>query len=92
MDTRVIDEIRNDLLRRREISIIANTNGKTPSRKELEEELISKLGVDPKQLVIKRTRQSFGRNEILCFIRVYDDEQALQSFEPKPKVKQEAKK
>jgi small subunit ribosomal protein S24e len=76
MEARIIREIENPLLRRKEIEFeIAHPGAGTPDRKSLREKLSSLLGVELSRLFIRKILTGTGLNRSLCKVEVYRDPQ-----------------
>ena len=60
------------LLRRSVVGFKVNFEKMTPSRKEIREELVRKLGVSEKLLVIAQVSTQFGTHTALGVARVYN--------------------
>ena len=86
----VINNHRNDLLKRREmlIEIESASNPGIPESKKI----IAKLGDSTEDSVtIKKITSKFGRKTFTIEANVYDSPDKMNDIEPKPKVKKEKK-
>ena len=81
---------KNPLLEREEIKAILKSNI-TPSNAQVKEIIASKLNKPAEVIVIKGIYPKFGKQESDVRAFVYNSEEALKKFEPKPKAKKEAK-
>ncbi|MBI5159085.1 30S ribosomal protein S24e [Candidatus Micrarchaeota archaeon] len=76
MDLEISQQKENTLLNRKEVNFSVVGSGPTPNRKEVKEALCSKLGADPK-LVIVEIKQGFGIAMATGFAKVYKDEASM---------------
>lgn len=79
------------LLEREEIKAIVKS-AITPSNAQVKEAIASKLNKPTELVVIKSIYPQFGKQESTISAFVYDNEEALKKFEPKPKAKEEEAK
>ena len=77
---------KNPLLEREEIKAIVKSNI-TPSNAQVKEIIASKLNKPAEVIVIKGIYPKFGKQESDVRAFVYNSEEALKKFEPKPKAK-----
>jgi len=77
---------KNPLLEREEIKAILKSNI-TPSNAQVKEVIASKLDKPVGLVVIKGIYPKFGKQESDVRAFVYNSEEALKKFEPKPKAK-----
>jgi ribosomal protein S24E len=82
MNTELVIEnrIRNDLLRREEISAGVNSEI-TPKTEEVKNMLAEKLSKDAKLIVIKKIKGRFGSKDFLIEAYIYDNSKELKRFE-----------
>ena len=89
MDIEVIEDKDNVLLGRREVKLAMRFMGATPDRNAVREAIRSKLGVDPRLVVVGRILQPFGSQKAVVEARVYKDE-AGRRMEHEHTLKREA--
>jgi small subunit ribosomal protein S24e len=77
----------NALLGRNELSAHITFDTVTPKNADVQQLVAQLLKSDEKLVVIKHIHTNFGRREAEVFAYVYNDENAKQLYEPKPKVK-----
>jgi len=82
---------KNPFLEREEVKAILKSNI-TPSNAQVKEVLASKLNKPAELIVIKGIYPKFGKQESEVRAFVYNSEEALKKFEPKPKAKKEKAK
>ena len=97
MDIEIIGDTRNELLSRRELSIIVKYDGPTPSRLQIIGKICGLLNVSEEQIVLDSLEQTFGKMEFRANVRIYDDQKSREKTERpyiisrgKPKPKEEA--
>ena len=87
MKVEVIEEKENPLLDRKEIKATITGFEKTPTREEVRNQLIAKLGTDSKKLLLDEIKQEYGKKQAIAFVKIYKNEEALQKYESKHKIK-----
>jgi len=87
MKIEVIEEKENKLLNRKEIKATITGFEKTPTREEVRNQLIAKLGSDEKKLLLDEIKQEYGKKQAIAFVKIYKNEEELQKYEPKYKIK-----
>ncbi len=87
MKIEVIEEKENPLLHRREIKAIATGFDKTPSREEVRNQLIAKLGAEKDTLLLDEIKQEYGKKEAVVFVKIYESKEKLLRYEQKHKIK-----
>ena len=87
MNLKVLEQIDNPLLERKELTVQIENQGSTPTRQELIEKLSASLDAKKELIVIKTIKQRFGLDESTAFVKIYKTEAALKAIEPKPKEK-----
>lgn len=91
MDIKILEEKENSLLNRKEFLLEIDSSGKTPSNKELKQELAQKLKAKPELIVIKNIYQAYGKMTSKSEVFLYNDEKSLKETETiKEKPKKEA--
>lgn len=97
MEIRISSDKRNELLARREVEFAVSHDAGTPSRMMIGAKLAAMLNTPEPLLVLDSLRTHFGRSELSCTARIYDNEEARKRTEPAylmvrgvPKPKEEA--
>ena len=97
MEFKITRDVRNEVLKRRELEFVLTFNGPTPSRKSVQEKLAALQNRDESLIVLDLERTRFGKMELLGRARIYDDEETKVSTEReyllkrgKPKAESEA--
>ncbi len=97
MDITISSDRRNELLARREVEFAVSHDGATPSRMMIGAKLAAMLNAPESLLVLDSLRTHFGRSDLSCTARIYDNEEAKKRTEPAflmvrgvPKPKEEA--
>ncbi len=87
MEVKITDDHENKLFERREISIHAVYEGKTPTRVEIAESVCKKLNLNPDTFQVIRIDQHYGirTSEILAY--AYSSKESMQKFARKKKEK-----
>jgi len=84
---------KNPLMHRDEIYMLAKTDGKIPSLKEIQEYIKNKLNVREACIDINKIETKFGLHDINIFAFIYENENWLKKFKKhKAKEKQEKTK
>ncbi|MFA7562491.1 MAG: 30S ribosomal protein S24e [Methanoculleus sp.] len=81
MDFEITRDVRNELLKRRELEFTLTFDGPTPSRRSIREKLAALKNKDENLVVLDLERTRFGKMELLGRARIYDDEEAKISTE-----------
>lgn len=76
----------NRLLHRTELKCTIETDGTTPSRKDLIKQIAAKKGVNENLVVVDNIEQEYGKKIASAYVKVYESEKAAQTIEPKYKV------
>jgi len=87
MNVQKIQERKNALLSRREITGVITFTGATPSNNEVRKQLATKLSADEKLVVIKQVLTEYGDATAEISAVVYDSEDVKKTLEPKVKEK-----
>ncbi|MEM0356731.1 MAG: hypothetical protein QXV16_02400 [Candidatus Anstonellales archaeon] len=82
MKTKIIAKKMNTILSRIEYVINMSFDGATPSIKDIRQNLVSYLGVEPDRLVIKNIEQRYGSRELKINCYVYEKIEVLKQLEP----------
>jgi len=84
---KVLKDFKNDLLKRREISIVIKAD-KNPSFIEAVDMIEKEFKVDKELIVARNIKGKFGRKTFLITAYIYDSKEAKESIEPKPEKKE----
>ncbi len=88
MEMKIITDVKNPLLERREVEAIVEFEGATPSKNEILVELSKKLKVKDTHVEIEKVQQRFGRQEARVIAFVYDKPIREESVEVKKKAEE----
>jgi len=80
MDIKIVKDEENALLNRRDIVFKTEETGM--SRKSAKNALVALLDTTPELLILDRMNSQYGRQDILGYARLYDNEQNLRRIEP----------
>jgi ribosomal protein S24E len=80
MDIEIVKDEENVLLNRRDI--VFKTEGTGMSRESVKNTLVALLDTTPKLLILDRMNTQYGKQDILGYARLYDNEQNLRRIEP----------
>ncbi len=90
MNLEILKNQKRPLTERTEILVKFTDFEKTPSYNEIKESISKKTGKDINLIVPKKVMQEFGMHEAKVDVYVYDSEDSLKKFEPKPKKEKNA--
>ena len=82
----IIKDIKNDLLKRRELKIILPAD-KTPSYADISKMFAEKFNSNEENIVVTTVRGRFGASTFLIEARIYDSKEDKEKTERKPKEK-----
>jgi len=85
----VIKDFKNDLLKRREVKLIIESE-KNPGFEVAAEKIVSKFGVDKDLVVVNTVKSKFGRKTFLIDAFIYHSAADKERLKPKAKVKKAA--
>jgi small subunit ribosomal protein S24e len=91
MEITIIEDKRNELLKRREILFRVSYQGPTPSRQQVLDKLSAVFNLSPNLTVIDSLTTRFGKTEVKGMARVYDTEEMKVQIE-RPYLLQRGKK
>ncbi len=80
MKIEILKQTKKPLVERIEIEVKFSDFDKTPSNKEVKEEIGKKLNKNSDLVVPQTIRQEYGKKEAECFAYIYDSEEALKKF------------
>ena len=92
MEIKVIEEMDNKLLGRKEITFLATYEDRTVSIDEAKTEICKKLGLKPENTVINRIDQKFGLKQSEIRAYSYQSKEAMDRYERKYLTKRLEKK
>ena len=85
----VLKDFKNDLLQRREIKLIVESNT-TPSYEETKSLLEKEFKAKPESTVIKTVKGTFGRKTFLVKAYAYNSKEAMENIETKTQKQRKA--
>jgi ribosomal protein S24E len=88
METKIINEKKNDLFGRREIVISIEANS-TPNYSDVGKLISEEFSSPSENIVIKKIKNNFGSKDFFVSFFVYDSEERKNKIEPKAKVKKQ---
>ncbi len=86
MNITIENENVNRLLHRTELVCSIETDGTTPSRKELIRQIAAKKGVSESLVVVDKIKQEYGKKSSRAYVKVYESEKAAQAIEQKHQI------
>ena len=87
----IIEDKKNDLLKRREIKFILESDS-NPGIACCLKSVVDKFKVSEGTIVIRAVKNNFGTRKFVCEVFIYDSEKDRERFEPRKKVKKKAVK
>ena len=91
MNITIENETVNRLLHRTDLKCAIETNGTTPSRKEIIGQIAAKKGVNESLVVIDKIEQEYGRKFASAYVKIYESEKAANAIELKHKIERDKK-
>ena len=85
----IINDFRNELLKRREMEIKINQEG-NPGFSGAMDKIVEHLKTDKERIVVRAVRSKFGENDFLIEAFVYDSVEDKVKTEPRKKEKKAA--
>ena len=83
----ILHKFHNALLSRTELQLDLPYKSATPSSIDVRKTVAEKLKSSEDLVVVKKIGNIFGSRKALVTAYVYDNQESLDKFEPKPKVK-----
>jgi ribosomal protein S24E len=83
MELHTLKEKEMNLLSRKRISLMIDTDGATPSRLDLLKAVSKKFGVHEDLVVIKHIYPQFGKKNAKLIVHIYQDKDKMALFEHK---------
>ncbi len=77
----IIEKKENKLLERIEVVFKYSSKDKTPSRKELVEDLVKEFGHNRDLIVITKIETQYGSKQSIVYAYLYKDEKAMKKIE-----------
>ncbi len=81
MKFKVLNELDNVILERRQFMVEVSDVKVTPKREELAKQFSAKMGLDPKTLVVDTMHGSSGTENVTVYIKSYKTQEALKKIE-----------
>ncbi len=81
MEIEFVSKRENKLLDRIEVDFKIGHEGGTPSRKEVREEVASKMGVETDRVIIDRMRSIYGISETTGYAKIYSSPDKVREIE-----------
>lgn len=81
MEIKVIEEIENPILNRREIRFAVEHDGPTPSRKSVAEKIAATMGSKMGLVMVDSLKSVFGKRETLGYAKIYETEERAKEVE-----------
>ncbi len=79
---KVIKELDNKLLKRKEVSYELDSEGTTISRADIKAKAVKALKADEKLVVVNSINTHFGTTKTTALVFVYEDEETLNRLTP----------
>jgi ribosomal protein S24E len=86
-----VKDIRNDLMKRREINMLVSSES-NPGFEKMKNELALKFNITKENIVMNNIYSKFGSGDFLVEALIYDSIEHIKKFEPVKKVKKGGKK
>ena len=83
MKFKVIEDLENPLLERRQLKILVSDIKSTPKRIDLVKQISAKIGLDTKTLIIDTIYNRADTNNVIVYAKAYKDESSLKKIEVK---------
>jgi ribosomal protein S24E len=82
MDIKITGKKDNNAIGREECIAEVSFTDKTPSRQEIKNAIVSKIGKSPELIVIRKIEQHAGAKNLKVIFHVYSDAEVLKRVEP----------
>lgn len=93
MNFRIIEERRNDLMKRTEVFIeINHEKGATPSKEEVRKNFAAKNSLDIEKVEIVYVKSKFGEAKSKAYIRIWDEKKDYLTVKEEKQGKNEEEK
>jgi ribosomal protein S24E len=92
MELKILSDVENRLIKRKEIAFSVAQDGGTIKRDELAKELCKRLNLHPENVLIVRIDQGYGLKESVGVAHAYENRETLEKYEPKTIIARIAKK
>ena len=83
MEMRILEEKRNELLKRREFLVEIIFEGPIPKKEEVKELFVAQKNVKKELTIVKKILGKFGKQEAKAKIFVYDNQETMKAIESK---------
>ncbi len=91
MEIKILSDVNNHMLGRREIRALVTQESKTASKEEIKTEICRQLNISPETSIVTNIRQKFGLRQSECTVHSYKSKEAMDSAEPKYIIKRATK-
>lgn len=81
MDIKVIEEIENPILNRREIKFVVEHDGPTPSRKSVVDKIAATMNSNVGLVMVDSLKTEFGKRETIGYAKIYETEERAKEVE-----------
>ncbi len=82
MEIKQLKEKDNRFVNRKEYVFSLSFDAQTPTREDMRQMVISKIGANPKTTILEKVKQITGKKEVELIVYVYDSEDDVKRFEP----------
>ncbi|MDE1870967.1 MAG: hypothetical protein KGI06_01880 [Candidatus Micrarchaeota archaeon] len=82
MELKILSNIENTFLKRKEITFSVDQNGSTASRAELKKEICKRLNLSPESTIVVKVDQGFGHKESTGTVHSYQSRELMERSEP----------
>jgi small subunit ribosomal protein S24e len=82
MDSEIVSEKNNPLLKRKELKVkLSHPGAKTPTRAGVKEHIASKLSAKKDRIIVDSMKSYFGKNETFAYVKIYESPEDVKNCE-----------
>ncbi|MBZ3935130.1 SSU ribosomal protein S24E [Methanimicrococcus blatticola] len=87
MDIKIVKDLDNKLLNRKELDFTVEYEGPTPSRADVRKKLAALLNTNVDLLIVQKMESEYGHQLVKGYAKLYDSEDRMKQVEPEHVLK-----
>ncbi|MDL2261434.1 30S ribosomal protein S24e [Methanimicrococcus sp. OttesenSCG-928-J09] len=87
MDIKIVKDLDNKLLNRKELDFIVEYEGPTPSRADVRKKLAALLNTNVDLLIVQKMESEYGHQLVKGYAKLYESEDRMKLVEPEHVLK-----